>query len=29
MNGREIKLGELVFIKDEVILRSQWRIGIF
>ena len=28
MNGREIKLGELVLIKDEVILRSQWRIGI-
>ena len=27
MKGREIKLGELVLIKDEVIPRSQWRIG--
>ena len=27
MKGREIKLGELVLIKDEVIPHSQWRIG--
>ena len=26
MKGREIKLGELVLIKDEVIPRSRWRI---
>ena len=25
--GREIKLGELVLIKDEIIPRSRWRIG--
>ena len=27
MKGREVKLGELVLIKDEVIPHSQWRIG--
>ena len=27
MKGREIKLGELVLIKDEVIPRCQWHIG--
>ena len=27
MKGREIKSGELVLIKDEVIPRNRWRIG--
>ena len=27
MKGRELKLGELVLIKDEVIPCSRWRIG--